>query len=487
MTSQHLSPPITPPYDKMYRYGVDMEEVRMRLEDGKRKRSWSNYHTDEVISNCPVIVTTPGFPTPQPSDSESDDSDLPLRKRVCRYNCELAKSLISSTPPRTPSPVEVQPKSNEDVIKPTAVPVSVIMKVDKDGVCSSGLHSSINYVYKSEINHFTFSSSDKKAENNHQRLSGSSSVEPVVKPRFVPSQNIVKSLKYKMHNKKEDIFLNNKDTNREAEKENKNLSSSTTVINQNCIEKLVSSNSTTSSLPLVHPNQYHPTNSCYATNQKAVAIAPKPVFPVSETVILTGTTLIPVTSSNQVTGSLFPVSRTQGGSLTGSFIPLSSPSGNLIPATHIVLSPPAISEGQKKICPSFVLFTAGGNQPVDEKEQGDTRRRIFECDFEGCGKNYFKSSHLKAHVRTHTGEKPFVCQWADCNRRFSRSDELSRHKRTHTGEKKFACSSCGRRFMRSDHLAKHAKRHLKETINTGASQSVHIELGLMIQNDKRTL
>lgn len=75
----------------MYPYEVDfVDEVRMRLENGKRKRTWLNNHIDDLtgLNNCPVVA---GLPTPQPSDSESDDSDLPIRKRICRYNCELAK------------------------------------------------------------------------------------------------------------------------------------------------------------------------------------------------------------------------------------------------------------------------------------------------------------------------------------------------------------------------------------------------------------
>ncbi|XP_060944160.1 transcription factor Sp3a [Limanda limanda] len=98
------------------------------------------------------------------------------------------------------------------------------------------------------------------------------------------------------------------------------------------------------------------------------------------------------------------------------------------------------------------------------------KKKQHICHIAGCGKVYGKTSHLRAHLRWHSGERPFVCSWMFCGKRFTRSDELQRHRRTHTGEKKFVCPECSKRFMRSDHLAKHIKTHQnKKAMNSGSA------------------
>ncbi|XP_062975730.1 transcription factor Sp1 isoform X2 [Elgaria multicarinata webbii] len=112
------------------------------------------------------------------------------------------------------------------------------------------------------------------------------------------------------------------------------------------------------------------------------------------------------------------------------------------------------------------------NEGRGSGDPGKKKQHI--CHMAGCGKVYGKTSHLRAHLRWHTGERPFVCSWMYCGKRFTRSDELQRHKRTHTGEKKFACPECPKRFMRSDHLSKHIKTHQNK--KGGAPNSVAMDV-----------
>ncbi|XP_034981147.1 zinc finger protein 236 isoform X1 [Zootoca vivipara] len=90
------------------------------------------------------------------------------------------------------------------------------------------------------------------------------------------------------------------------------------------------------------------------------------------------------------------------------------------------------------------------------EDNEDQNKRSYRCEY--CNKGFKKSSHLKQHVRSHTGEKPYKCQL--CGRGFVSSGVLKSHEKTHTGVKAFSCSICNTSFTTNGSLTRHMATHM---------------------------
>lgn len=94
---------------------------------------------------------------------------------------------------------------------------------------------------------------------------------------------------------------------------------------------------------------------------------------------------------------------------------------------------------------------------LEENEKRPAPKR-FQCPH--CEKSFGKSSHLRDHVRTHTGDRPYRCEY--CDKAFTQYSNLRTHTRIHTGERPYRCSHCSKSFTQAVTLRSHTRTHLGE-------------------------
>ncbi|XP_065596351.1 zinc finger protein 76 isoform X2 [Cyrtonyx montezumae] len=104
------------------------------------------------------------------------------------------------------------------------------------------------------------------------------------------------------------------------------------------------------------------------------------------------------------------------------------------------------------------------NKDLQEQEVHSSKKRIrkaFRCEYEGCGRLYTTSQHLKVHERSHTGARPYACSFPNCGKTFSTGYVQKTHMKIHTSEKPFKCpeATCSKAFRASCDLQKHIRTH----------------------------
>lgn len=111
----------------------------------------------------------------------------------------------------------------------------------------------------------------------------------------------------------------------------------------------------------------------------------------------------------------------------------------------------------------WIIDAVARGDPVEVATPHNRREpKVHVCEY--CGLRLKYPSKIKAHMRTHTNERPFVCDI--CGISFAMNTTLRMHLRRHLNQKLFACpyNDCGHSFINGGLLNAHIQsRHKGQT------------------------
>jgi DNA-directed RNA polymerase subunit RPC12/RpoP len=87
------------------------------------------------------------------------------------------------------------------------------------------------------------------------------------------------------------------------------------------------------------------------------------------------------------------------------------------------------------------------------KEPGQAKEIPSKHKCQHCNRVFTRRHNLKAHMQTHTENRPYKC--SQCSRTFRRMYDVKRHQQTHNATKPYSCKFCGKRFARADAVLRH--------------------------------
>ncbi|KAK5866389.1 hypothetical protein PBY51_020585 [Eleginops maclovinus] len=135
---------------------------------------------------------------------------------------------------------------------------------------------------------------------------------------------------------------------------------------------------------------------------------------------------------------------------------------NRTPSTSKSAPPPLPQQAQNRTTAPWVSVKTHPSEnshhanPLPHPDSPFGPRHLLRCS--QCGRCFPHPSNLKAHMQTHTGERPFCCSL--CGRSFTKLSNLKAHRRVHTGERPYCCMACGKRFTQKCNLKRHQRIHL---------------------------